>query len=72
MSAERAAVRGVRGVRGFTLIETLVVTAICAGLVGLMTVLYRAVGTSAQALRAGQQEWLVQRQLRAQLRSCRR
>lgn len=54
--------------RGFTLIETLVVAAICAGLVALMTVLYKAVGTSAQALRAGQQEWLVQRQLREQLR----
>lgn len=54
--------------RGFTLIEILVVIAICAGLVALMSVLYRAVGTSALALRAGQQEWLVQRQLREQLR----
>ena len=53
---------------GFTLIETLVVAAICAGLVALMTVLYHAVGNSAQALRAGQQEWLVQGQLREQLR----
>lgn len=57
-----------RGARGFTLIETVVVAAICVGLVALMTVLYQAVGTSAQALRAGQQEWLVQRQLRGQLR----
>jgi len=65
MCAER---RRAAGPRGFTLIETLVVTAICAGLVALMTVLYKAVGTSAQALRGGQQEWLVQRQMREQLR----
>lgn len=71
MSADRMRPPGPaakRGARGFTLIETLVVAAICAGLVALMTVLYQAVGTSAQALRAGQQEWLVQRQLREQLR----
>ena len=60
MSAER-------GARGFTLIETLVVVAISAGLVALMTSLYRAVGTSALALRSGQQEWLAQRQVRSQL-----
>jgi prepilin-type N-terminal cleavage/methylation domain-containing protein len=59
--------RGARGACGFTLIETLVVTAICAGLVALMTVLYKSVATSAQALSSGKQEWLVQRQVREQL-----
>lgn len=63
MSAERAP----RRAPGFTLMETLVVAAICAGLVVLMTVLYRSVAGSALALRAGPQEWLVQRQLREQL-----
>ena len=55
--------------RGFTLIETLVVMAVCVGLVALVGVLYRTVGTSAQALRGGQQEWLVQRQVREQLQN---
>lgn len=51
---------------GFTLIETLVVLVICVGLVGLMGALYRSVGISAVSLRSGQQEWLLQRQLREQ------
>ena len=69
MTAERQAGKrfGARGARGFTLVETLVVAAICVGLAALMTVLYRSVGRSAQAISAGQQEWLVQRQLREQL-----
>ena len=69
MSAERAPPAAPRGARGFTLIETLVVMALCAGLVALIAVLYRSVGTSAQALRGGQQEWLVQREVRAQLQN---
>jgi prepilin-type N-terminal cleavage/methylation domain-containing protein len=56
-----------RAGRGFTLIETLVVMAICVGLIAMMTALFRSVGTSAQALRGGQQEWLMQRQVREQL-----
>ena len=53
--------------QGFTLIETMVVLAISVGLVALMSGLYRAVGQSALALRSGQQEWMLQRQLREQL-----
>lgn len=53
--------------RGFTLIEILVVLAICVGLVALMAGLYRAVGRSALALRSGGQEWAMQRHLRDQL-----
>lgn len=68
MCAERgAAGQGAPAARGFTLVETLVVMTICAGLVALVAVLYKAVATSAQALRGGQQEWLAQRQLRGQL-----
>ena len=62
-----AAWQGAPAVRGFTLVETLVVLTICAGLVALVAVLYKSVATSAQALRGGQQEWLVQRQVREQL-----
>lgn len=51
---------------GFTLIETMVVLVISVGLVALMTGLYRSVGQSAIALRGGQQEWMMQRQLREQ------
>lgn len=53
--------------QGFTLIEILVVLAISVGLVALMAGLYRTVAQSALALRSGQQEWLLQRQLREQL-----
>jgi len=53
--------------QGFTLIEIMVVLAISVGLVALMAGLYRTVGQSALALRSGQQEWLLQRQLREQL-----
>lgn len=53
--------------KGFTLIEIMVVLVISVGLVALMAGLYRAVGQSALALRSGQQEWLLQRQLRDQL-----
>lgn len=44
----------------------MVVLVICVGLVTLMTGLYRSVGKSAVALRGGQQEWMMQRQLREQ------
>lgn len=53
--------------QGFTLIEIMVVLAISVGLVALMAGLYRTVAQSALALRSGQQEWLLQRQLREQL-----
>jgi prepilin-type N-terminal cleavage/methylation domain-containing protein len=52
---------------GFTLIEVLIVLVICAGLVALMTGLYRSVGLSALALRSAGHEWSVQQQLRHQL-----
>ncbi len=63
MCAERAP----RARRGFTLVEVLVVTAVCVALAVLMTVMYKSVATSALALRSGQQEWLAQRQIREQL-----
>lgn len=69
MCAERARPAASRAAPGFTLVETLVVMALCAGLVALIAVLYRTVGVSAQALRGGQQEWLLQRQVREQLQS---
>lgn len=53
--------------QGFTLVEILVVLAISVGLVALMAGLYRTVAQSALSLRSGQQEWLLQRQLREQL-----
>ena len=52
---------------GFTLMETLVVLAICVGLVGLVSGIYRAVARSAVSLRAGAPEWAFQREFRERL-----
>jgi len=67
MCASRHA--GEAGLRpgGFTLMEILIVLAICVGLVALVTGVYRSVGRSALSLRSGGHEWSVQHQLRSQL-----
>lgn len=54
--------------RGFTLIEILVVLVISVGLVITMALLFRAVARTTVLLRGGNEEWLLQSQLREQLR----